>query len=91
VINLRAALVGVTNTNIWSSMSSLPCPVSFSAEERKDKMDESSQWNESEALLSKIRSELGIDLEGGRARQIRVGISEEFGIEARNGTAVRSS
>jgi hypothetical protein len=65
VINLRAALVSVTNPNVWSSVSSLPCPLSFSKEERKDAMDESSQWNESEALLSRIRDELGIDLEGG--------------------------
>ena len=28
-------------------------------------MNESSEWNESEALLSRIRENLGIDLEGG--------------------------
>lgn len=28
-------------------------------------MDESLQWNESEALLSRVRNGLGIDLEGG--------------------------
>ncbi|KZF19666.1 phosphotransferase enzyme family protein [Xylona heveae TC161] len=66
VINLRAALVGITDPDIWSTgISSLPCPVSFSKEERKAAMDESSEWNESEALLSRVRSELGIDLEGG--------------------------
>lgn len=28
-------------------------------------MDESVQWNESEALLTRVRNELGIDAEGG--------------------------
>lgn len=28
-------------------------------------MDESREWNESEALLSRVRDNLGIDLEGG--------------------------
>lgn len=65
VINLRAALVGVTTPNIWNSISSQPCPVSFSEEEREKAMNESSEWNESEALLSRIRENLGIDLEGG--------------------------
>ncbi|RJE20836.1 Phosphotransferase enzyme family [Aspergillus sclerotialis] len=67
VINLRAALVGVTTSSIWSSISSQPCPVSFSEEEREKAMNESSEWNESEALLSRIRDNLGIDLEGGTA------------------------
>lgn len=65
VINLRAALVGITNAHIWSGLSPLPCPVSFSEEEREIAMDESSQWNESEALLLRVRNDLGIDLEGG--------------------------
>jgi hypothetical protein len=61
VINLRAALVGVTSANVWSGISSQPCPVSFA----EKAMNESSEWNESEALLSTIRNHLGIDLEGG--------------------------
>lgn len=65
VINLRAALVGLTTTEVWNGISSVPCPVSFSDEEKNKAMAESSEWNESEALLSRIRQELGIDLEGG--------------------------
>lgn len=65
MINLRAALVSITNPNIWSSISPLPCPISFSKEEREAAMNESSEWNESEALLSRIRHGLGIDAEGG--------------------------
>ncbi|KAF7589600.1 hypothetical protein BBP40_004060 [Aspergillus hancockii] len=65
VINLYAALVGITSPQVWDSISSLPCPVSFDNEERVTAMKESSEWNESERLLSTIRNHLGIDLEGG--------------------------
>jgi hypothetical protein len=65
VINLRAALAGVTSANVWNNVSSQPCPVSFSDEEREKAMSESCEWIESEALLSTIRNNLGIDLEGG--------------------------
>ena len=65
VINLRAALVGITNAAVWSKISSLPCPVSFSEVERAKAMEESLEWNDSAALLSRVRKELGIDLEGG--------------------------
>jgi hypothetical protein len=65
VVNLRAALVGVTSSNIWDRISTLPCPVSFPEEERERALSESREWNESEALLSRIRDDLGVDLEGG--------------------------
>ena len=66
VIILRAALVGITTPNIWNHISPLqPCPVSFSEEERENAMSDSDAWNESEALLSRVRDNLGIDLEGG--------------------------
>ena len=65
VINLRAALVGITTPSVWSKISSAPCPVIFSSEERDAAMAESQEWNESEQLLSQIRDHLGIDLEGG--------------------------
>ncbi|EAW07591.1 phosphotransferase enzyme family protein [Aspergillus clavatus NRRL 1] len=65
LINLRAALVGITSPAVWEGISSEPCPVSFSDEERQKAMEESTEWNESEALLSRIRDHLGIDLEGG--------------------------
>lgn len=65
LINLRAALVGITSTTVWDYISSLPCPVSFPGNERDEAMEESRSWNESEALLSTIRSNLRIDLEGG--------------------------
>ena len=65
VINLRAALVGITTPSVWSSISSAVCPVVFSDEERKAAMAESQEWNESEQLLSQVRDHLGIDLEGG--------------------------
>ena len=65
VIILRVALVGITTPHIWDSISSQPCPLSFSEEERERAMGESGEWNESEALLSRIRDDLGIDLEGG--------------------------
>ncbi|KAE8343869.1 hypothetical protein BDV24DRAFT_172510 [Aspergillus arachidicola] len=65
LINLNAALVGVTSPQVWSSITSLPCPVFFKDEERETAMKKSSEWNESESLLSTIRNHLGIDLEGG--------------------------
>lgn len=65
VITLRAALVGVTTSEIWKQISDQPCPVSLSKEEREKAMDESREWNESEEMLSTIRDHLGVDLEGG--------------------------
>ena len=65
VINLRAALVGITTLSVWSSISLAVCPVVFSDEERKAAMAESQEWNESEQLLSQVRDHLGIDLGGG--------------------------
>lgn len=65
VINLRVALVGITSPGVWENITSRPCPVSFSDKEREDAMGESSEWNESEAMLSTIRENIGIDLEGG--------------------------
>ncbi|OGM48773.1 hypothetical protein ABOM_003006 [Aspergillus bombycis] len=64
-INLSAALVGISTPHVWSSITSLPCPVSFSDEEREKSLEESADWNDSERLLSTIRNHLGIDLEGG--------------------------
>lgn len=65
VVNLRAALVGVTSSHIWGRISTLPCPVSLPEEERERALSESREWDESEALLSRIRDDLGVDLEGG--------------------------
>ncbi|KAI1831019.1 hypothetical protein DTO006G1_7914 [Penicillium roqueforti] len=65
VINLRAALVGITTPSVWSSISSAACPVVFSDEEREAAMVESQEWNESEQLLSQVREHLDIDMEGG--------------------------
>lgn len=65
VINLRAALVGITTPSVWSSISSVVCPVVFSDEEREAAMAESQEWNESEQLLSRVREHLDIDPEGG--------------------------
>ncbi|KAL4896051.1 putative mitochondria protein Fmp29 [Aspergillus ambiguus] len=65
VINLRAALVGITTPSVWSKISSAACPVVFSDEEREAAIAESQEWNESEQLLSQVREPLNIDLEGG--------------------------
>jgi hypothetical protein len=65
VINLRAALVGITTPSVWSKISSAACPVVFSEEEREAAIAESQEWNESEQLLSRVREHLNIDLEGG--------------------------
>lgn len=65
VINLRAALVGITTPSVWSKISSAACPVVFSEEEREAAIAESQEWNESEQLLSRVREHLWIDLEGG--------------------------
>ncbi|PYI31373.1 putative mitochondria protein Fmp29 [Aspergillus indologenus CBS 114.80] len=65
VINLRAALVGITTPSIWSKISSVVCPIVFTDEEREVAIAESREWNESEQLLSQVREHLNIDLEGG--------------------------
>lgn len=65
LINLRAALVGITAESVWSSISSASCPVVFSDEEREAAMAESREWNDSEQLLSQVKEHLGIDPEGG--------------------------
>ncbi|KAJ5585478.1 kinase-like domain-containing protein, partial [Penicillium hispanicum] len=65
VINLRAALVGITTPSVWSRISPEVCPVLFSDEEREAAMAESQAWIESEQLLSRVREHLNIDLEGG--------------------------
>ncbi|PYH87708.1 hypothetical protein BO71DRAFT_454520 [Aspergillus ellipticus CBS 707.79] len=65
LINLRAALVGITAPQVWGRISSTPCPVLFTDQERQAAMEESTEWNESEQMLSSIRAHLGIDLEGG--------------------------
>ncbi|KAJ0417875.1 kinase-like domain-containing protein [Aspergillus carlsbadensis] len=65
LINLRAALVGITTPAVWSKISSAECPVRFSDEEREVAIAESQEWNESEQLLARVREHLGIDLEGG--------------------------
>ncbi|OQE30082.1 hypothetical protein PENSTE_c002G04455 [Penicillium steckii] len=65
VINLRAALVGITTPSIWSKISPESCPVVFSDEEREAARAESQEWIESEQLLSRVREHLDIDIEGG--------------------------
>ncbi|PGH16763.1 hypothetical protein AJ80_05078 [Polytolypa hystricis UAMH7299] len=85
IISLRAALVGITSAKFWGSISDLPCPVSFGDEEREKAMRESSEWNESKALLSIIRNDLGIDLEGrtepGKWYECAVARNREFRME----------
>ncbi|KAK2732329.1 hypothetical protein FQN57_002945 [Myotisia sp. PD_48] len=63
LINLRMALVGITK--VWSLISPGPCPVSFTEEEENRAIAQSTEWNESEEVLSTIRNDMGIDLEGG--------------------------
>lgn len=63
LINLKAALVGVTN--VWDEISTLPCPVSFSAEYRAKALEDATEWKESADILMKVRDSLGIDPEGG--------------------------
>ncbi|KAJ5788891.1 phosphotransferase enzyme family protein [Penicillium psychrosexuale] len=65
LVNLRAALIGMTTRKAWDAISSHPCPVSFSQTELEKSQEESEEWNESQALLTTIREDLGIDLEGG--------------------------
>ncbi|KAL4808109.1 kinase-like domain-containing protein [Aspergillus unguis] len=65
VINLRAALVGITTPGVWRKLSSARCPVMFSDEERETAIAEAQEWNESEQLLARVREHLNIDLEGG--------------------------
>ncbi|KAK6810576.1 hypothetical protein RU639_013675 [Aspergillus parasiticus] len=65
IINLRAALVGITTSSVWSKISSAVCPVVFSDEEREAAIADSQEWNESEQLLSQVREHLNIDPEGG--------------------------
>jgi hypothetical protein len=64
VINLRAALVGITTLRVWSGISSAVCPVVFRMK------NERLPWrnrrkNESEQLLARVREHLDIDMEGG--------------------------
>ncbi|KAJ5480322.1 hypothetical protein N7530_005831 [Penicillium desertorum] len=65
VINLRAALVGITTPSVWNGISSAACLVVFSDKERETAIAESQEWNKSEQLLSRVREHLDIDLEGG--------------------------
>ena len=63
VINLKAALVGTWQQ--WEEISSEPCPISFSAEEKEMALSEAWEWRESAEILSEMKSSLGIDDEGG--------------------------
>lgn len=65
LINLRAALIGVTSREVWDAISSHSCPVSFPQEEQEKSEEDRVAWIESADLLSTIRNDLGIDLEGG--------------------------
>ncbi|PWY86556.1 hypothetical protein BO94DRAFT_557014 [Aspergillus sclerotioniger CBS 115572] len=65
IINLRAALIGITTPHIWDAISSVPCPVSFTDQKRETAKEDSEEWIESEKLLSAFRDHLGVDLEGG--------------------------
>ncbi|GKZ68938.1 hypothetical protein AnigIFM50267_004098 [Aspergillus niger] len=65
VINLRAGLVAITTSHVWSNITSECCPMTFSDQERRTAMEESNEWNEFEELLTIIRNDLGIDPEGG--------------------------
>ncbi|RAK99646.1 aminoglycoside phosphotransferase family protein [Aspergillus ibericus CBS 121593] len=67
LINLRAALIGIATPHIWNRISSVPCPVTFTEQERQTAKEDSDEWNESEKMLSTIRDHLGVDLEGGTA------------------------
>ncbi|OJZ84425.1 hypothetical protein ASPFODRAFT_34687 [Aspergillus luchuensis CBS 106.47] len=65
VINLRAALVGITTPQVWDAITSERCPVVFSDQKRHTAMEEANEWNECEELLDFIRNDLGIDPKGG--------------------------
>ena len=65
LVTLRAALIGVTTREAWNVISSHSCPISFSRAELEKSGEESKEWNESKALLTTIRKDLGIGLEGG--------------------------
>ncbi|KAK2771974.1 hypothetical protein FQN53_004833 [Emmonsiellopsis sp. PD_33] len=65
-INLKASLVAVSRA--WKDISSSPedpCPISFTAEEQRQALDDAAEWNESADLLSAAREAMGIDFEGG--------------------------
>ena len=64
LINLKAALVGITNA--WDDISTPPCPISFSEDQEKALHDASECiWKESADILSAVRDSIGIDPEGG--------------------------
>jgi hypothetical protein len=57
LINLRAALVGITNA--WDDISTLPCPISFSGEDLKKALNDALEWKESAEILLAVRDSLG--------------------------------
>ncbi|PYH72717.1 mitochondria protein Fmp29 [Aspergillus vadensis CBS 113365] len=57
VINLRAALVGITTPQVWDAITSERCPVVFSDQERHTAIEEANEWNECEELLDIIRND----------------------------------
>ncbi|KAL3474602.1 kinase-like domain-containing protein [Aspergillus californicus] len=65
VINLRAALVGITSPEVWNSISTSPCTVNFTERERETAIEEAKEWIESEEMLSAVRARLCLDPEGG--------------------------
>lgn len=82
MINLRAVLVGITAPGILDYISALLCPVPFTREERVSVMDESCEWNEFAASISRVRDDLGIDLEGGtNPDSLGIGVSDEPGLQ----------
>lgn len=78
VINLRAALVGITSSIVWSRISPFRCPMSIYQEERERSIEESSEWNESEALLSRVRMILGSMKKGVQLQRILNGLLAEM-------------
>ncbi len=63
LVNLRAALIGIYSK--WTNVAGeRACPISFTDEEMRSAMEESQEWNEATDMLTEIRNNLGIDLEG---------------------------
>ncbi|EEP78957.1 predicted protein [Uncinocarpus reesii 1704] len=63
LVNFKAALVGIVK--IWDSISSEPCPVSFSPADEEKALQDASEWRECAEILSTVQDSLGVDREGG--------------------------
>ena len=83
LVNLRAALIGVDSK--WNDLAGeRACPISFTDEEVRYAMQESSEWNEAAEMLATIRDRLGIDLEGGTGPEnynLAAALNKEYRIQ----------